>query len=363
MSRPARDRGARPFWIELSGENLELGERELASVLGVLAPSTPPAAPLPFGARLREVQLPSELDARDLARRIAFAHRVLVPLSEGPVDLLTEALVMQGATARSARVRLAPGVPAGIARTLPSVLGHAFVQGGGRIDLEHPDRDFLAFVLPHDPAAPVGEVPAALAEVVAEVPRAEAMSRRSKNRPFRKPVTLSPRLARCLVNFAQVPRGGRVLDPFCGTGALLLEAAEMGYRTTGADLEAEMIRGTLTNLESAGFPPEKLVQSSVRELARRLEGSLPFDGVVSDPPYGRASTTGGEGTAVVVEQLLEALPRLLRPGRRAALMLAGPELPELPRGIVLEERRRAERVHRSLTRWLVVLQRQNPETG
>lgn len=348
-----------PCWVELSGENLALADRELAACLAVLDPSVPPATPVPWGERWREVRLPSAGLERPLASRLAYAHRVARPLGEGTVDLLAETLVLQGGSGASARVRVASGAPSELQQTLPPLLGHAFVQGGGRIDLEQPDRDLLAIIRGPVSKEGPGATEGALVEVVAEVPRSEVESRRARHRPFRKPVTLPPRLARAVVNLARVPIGGTLLDPFCGTGALLLEAASLGYRTCGSDLDAEMVRGCLRNMEALGLPPQRLVQSAVSEVAERLDGLVPVDGVVGDPPYGRSASTGGSEPVEVLRQALEAVPRLLRSGGRAALVIEDPTPVRemLPSQLVQEDLVEAQRVHRSLTRWVVVLRR------
>ncbi|MDE1819576.1 MAG: methyltransferase domain-containing protein [Euryarchaeota archaeon] len=344
-------------WVELSGENLPLAERDLSACSSVLETGVPPPQALPWGdGRFCEVGFSRPGPGALLAQRLAFAHRVLRPVAEGDLDTLVDAMVLEGGGGSSARVRVASGGPPNLSRKLPQVLGHAFLQGGGRIDLESPDRDFLA-LLPTGSDDLRAENPAGLAEVIGEVPRGEAEARRAKNRPFRKPVTLPPRLARALVNLARVPLGGTVLDPFCGTGAILAEAADLGYDVSGADRDAEMVRGSLRNLSAQGIAPARMVQSDIGRLPSALEGQK-FDGVVFDPPYGRASGTGGEGSEKVLSDTLARLPELLSPGGRAAFLVHGPELlPELPSTLRREELLVGERVHRSLTRWVVVLQR------
>lgn len=45
-----------------------------------------------------------------------------------------------------------------------------------------------------------------------------------------------PQLVRALLNIAQIPQGGTVLDPMCGSGTALVEASLMGYVVVGVDL-------------------------------------------------------------------------------------------------------------------------------
>lgn len=64
---------------------------------------------------------------------------------------------------------------------------------------------------------------------------------------------LPPKLARMMVNMASAasrdnePR--RLLDPFCGTGVVLQEAALLGYNVYGTDLADKMVDYSQTNLD------------------------------------------------------------------------------------------------------------------
>jgi 16S rRNA G966 N2-methylase RsmD len=53
---------------------------------------------------------------------------------------------------------------------------------------------------------------------------------------FRYPAKFHPPVARALLT-RYAPRGGRVLDPFCGSGSLLVEAAADGYVSVGSDID------------------------------------------------------------------------------------------------------------------------------
>lgn len=60
---------------------------------------------------------------------------------------------------------------------------------------------------------------------------------------------LPPKLAQIIINLANPPENGVVLDPFCGTGVLLQEALLMGFEAHGTDLEPRMIEYSQENLE------------------------------------------------------------------------------------------------------------------
>lgn len=60
---------------------------------------------------------------------------------------------------------------------------------------------------------------------------------------------LPPKLAQTMLNLAQVGPGDRALDPFCGTGVVLQEAALMGASVYGTDINERMVHFSQVNLE------------------------------------------------------------------------------------------------------------------
>lgn len=106
-----------------------------------------------------------------------------------------------------------------------------------------------------------------------KVQNIDAYTRRDRERPARdtKVGMLPPKLAQIIINLAvgqlpedklesicDIPAGEpipfnllnkTILDPFCGTGVLLQEAALMGYHVAGTDLEPRMVSYSAKNLE------------------------------------------------------------------------------------------------------------------
>lgn len=81
-----------------------------------------------------------------------------------------------------------------------------------------------------------------------------ALAARDQGRPRRDAFVgmLPPKLAQIMINLAvgtPEVEAPRVLDPFCGTGVLLQEAALLGYSVYGTDLAEKMIQYTGDNLE------------------------------------------------------------------------------------------------------------------
>ena len=77
-----------------------------------------------------------------------------------------------------------------------------------------------------------------------------ALAARDQGRPKRDAFVgmLPPKLARMMVNYTGL-QSGRVLDPFCGTGVLLQEAALLGQDVYGSDLADKMVDFTRANLD------------------------------------------------------------------------------------------------------------------
>ncbi len=77
-------------------------------------------------------------------------------------------------------------------------------------------------------------------------------AKRDQARPARdaRVGMLPPKLAQILINLCgDLPEGSRLLDPFCGTGVVLQEAALIGYTPYGSDLEPRMVDYTRKNLD------------------------------------------------------------------------------------------------------------------
>ncbi len=78
-----------------------------------------------------------------------------------------------------------------------------------------------------------------------------AYTRRDQERPKRDAFVgmLPPKLAQMMINLSAPKLGARVLDPFCGTGVVLQEAALMGFKVYGTDLADKMIDYSKVNLD------------------------------------------------------------------------------------------------------------------
>jgi predicted RNA methylase len=103
--------------------------------------------------------------------------------------------------------------------------------------------------------------------------------RRHDTKPYRTSSSLSARLARALVNLVSPP-AQTILDPFCGTGSILLEAAALGLHAFGSDHNLKMVGMSRRNLAQFGY-------SVSVELGDAQDCTQTADAIVTDLPYGR----------------------------------------------------------------------------
>ena len=80
--------------------------------------------------------------------------------------------------------------------------------------------------------------------------REDFESRKAHLRPFPHPSSLHPKVARALVNLAGAKENEILLDPFCGTGGLLIEAGLMKIKVIGYDISKMMADGCIENLKN-----------------------------------------------------------------------------------------------------------------
>ncbi len=152
---------------------------------------------------------------------------------------------------------------------------------------------------------------------LATIPTKEFYERRPSIRPFFRSIALPVYLSRSLVNLSRVKEGMTFLDPFCGTGSILIEAALIGLRTIGLDLNWEMARGSVSNLRSYGLKIPFTIVGNALNLPLP-EGSI--DAIATDPPYGRAASTYGEKVKEVYNGFLREAYRVLRNRRYLVFM-------------------------------------------
>lgn len=337
--------------ILLSGEHPTLPLAELRALLAVHDPEATIEERGPVA-----VIHPADAAGTDAAlARMALGHEWgehwgTIPETAEGLTRLTSLSKPHGPRSGSAAVvATRRGTHHGLPRLdVERALGKALQALGHTIDLVHPGHAYFAWL-------DGGHV--FVGERRGSLDRARHEARNLDERAHFSPVSLHPRRAAALLHLARVPPGGRVLDPFCGTGAFVLEAALEGYQALGSDLDPFMVQGTLQSLADNGPTP---LDGTILEadIARVPDLLGPVDGVVADFPYGRASSSHDEDLAALYDRAFAAFRHLLPPGGHVVVGCAQPELlPGLARHGFAEMERHAERVHKSLTRHFVVARR------
>ncbi len=98
---------------------------------------------------------------------------------------------------------------------------------------------------------------------------------------------LPPKVARMLVNLALSttdPEGKTLLDPFCGSGTILLEGGLMKMKLVGNDLDPEQLSGARRNLDFFDLSA-KLMNYDAVKLSEHLRESVDF--IATEPYMGR----------------------------------------------------------------------------
>ncbi|KAK1935506.1 tRNA (guanine(10)-N2)-methyltransferase [Phytophthora citrophthora] len=131
-----------------------------------------------------------------------------------------------------------------------------------------------------------------------------------KRRAYIGPTSMESEMALLMSNMALVQPGDLVIDPFVGTGSVLIPCGTHGAMCYGTDIDIRVLLGTgvgvtgagvvpteeksdgkdrvnvTTNFKQYGLPLPELVRAdnSMSPLVKQCKGF--FDAVVCDPPYG-----------------------------------------------------------------------------
>ncbi len=97
----------------------------------------------------------------------------------------------------------------------------------------------------------------------------EEIEKRDMEKPVRRQeLSISPRLAKIMINLSQTGEREILVDCFCGIGVILQEALIQNIKVIGIDRDTNAIEGAKQNLEWAGFPKDdyKLINFDSRKV-------------------------------------------------------------------------------------------------
>jgi len=140
-----------------------------------------------------------------------------------------------------------------------------------------------------------------------------------------------------------------IIDPFCGTGGILIEAGSMKLNLIGLDILEKMVDYTEGNLKHFGLKAIVKV-SDVKDVSK-----FKFDAIVCDPPYGISTTTKGENIGKLMSRTMKSFSDCLQKGKRLIMAISNPLL--IPNEGFIVKKRFEWYIHKSLTRHLLVLEK------
>jgi tRNA (guanine10-N2)-dimethyltransferase len=326
----------------LSGEELSLPQAEIRAVIETYSPM---ATIEPLSARV----VYSTLDDLELIERVTqraaycrFGGKFL-QTSDEPLDLPEK---LQADSLPSGSTFVASSET--LERDLIGEIGGAIKERTrAKVSLENPQYVFQAEKVDQ------GFV---LAVAKGGFKEFSWRSRRPRARKFFLPSAIYPKLACALVNLSRIKENELFLDPFCGTGSLLIEASRMRARVLGSDLTRWIAKGALLNMNGLALDFEGIMRcDSTFE-------NFPFskvDGIATDVPYGRASSTRGKDTGTIIRQFTLAAGKIL--GKNGCCVIMHPSYVKLDLdGSAFElAERHLIYVHRNLTRAISILRRKD----
>jgi tRNA G10 N-methylase Trm11 len=159
-----------------------------------------------------------------------------------------------------------------------------------------------------------------LGRTIAVQPFAE-FSRRDYGRPARdsKSGMLPPKLARMMINLAQIKPEEVILDPFCGSGTILQESLILSYKNIiGSDISKRAIENAKKNLTWLLRPKQDsqpaLINTDVRCLSRRFKPKS-INAIITEPYLGPptiASEAWGAGPPFKRREPASKIKRIIR---------------------------------------------------
>ena len=165
-----------------------------------------------------------------------------------------------------------------------------------------------------------------------------------KKRPFIHTTTMPADRALLMANLAKIQTGSRVLDPFCGSGGLLLAASLLGGVCVGADIDVALLchrdqplpfapssnrphRGVekVSYMDSFAelklSDPKILVGLNIEDATAieqffKVNGAQGYQSILTDPPYGIRESISLKNEHQMMQRLCEVGQNLLTRGGR-----------------------------------------------
>jgi len=313
---------------ELSGENQDLAAAEIACVGTVTTRAN--------GIAVADTPNPDEVT------RLAETHTISILLGEcdgtyqALHDLLESLKITTDATYCCRARKIHPAVVDASQLELEKMMGSLIT---GKVSFKNPDTIYRAVF---------SEGHCWFGKVLHSIDRGGYSSRNPGQRAYFHPGVMMPLMARALVNLTCVRRGELLLDPFCGTGGMLLECQILGIHAIGSDYDQEMLNGCRLNI-----PDGSIIRADATQTPYSDES---FDAVATDLPYGQSTRIGADTLDTLYRCSLAEIRRVLKKGRKAVVVTHKDIRPFAKQAGFEVAGFYEQYVHKSLTRRIVVLQ-------
>jgi tRNA G10 N-methylase Trm11 len=164
-----------------------------------------------------------------------------------------------------------------------------------------------------------------------------AFQKRDIGRPKQRTIfSISPRLSNILINLSWARKGDRLLDPFCGIGTILQEAALNGIEINGIDADEECIDSCKENLKwlskeyslNLSDLDKKILQGDAKLLSQYFKEDS-IDCVATEPYLGpplREKPSVEEAGKILneikglYEKTLSEMYKVLKRGKKVAMI-------------------------------------------
>ncbi len=312
------------FFILLTGENEKLAVEEVKSVINTVEGHI-----RIIGIKGRIVFLESKLENIEyIARRIVLAHAVYENILTLDIldfkDLKLEVVLKYAiknidvkkvfGKCNSFRIGeikvLEKGRSFKETNILRMKVGELLKRiSGCKVDLRNPDIQVDIFVT-HNSII--------IGKWITKTARKDVLRYGPAIRPIKQSSTMNPLHARVLVNLSQIKNQELLLDPFCGTGGILIEGGQVGANLIGVDINAKMLRGCSVNLRFFSLKQYRLFRGNALYLPLKDDC---IDAIATDPPYGKAASTHGVNFEKLMREFLEEAERVLKKMRYVAFAM------------------------------------------
>jgi len=326
------------YLFELGGENTELGKYEALELL-----KTEKYAPnlILDNKNIVIIEVSEKIKTR-VVQRLAMTKRlsrIIFYHKEEDIDIIAKKIDEIDIGKRSFAIR-SINKTKNSETTLAKKLGEK-VPIHNKINLTKPDVKILYYA---DKMSVVS-----IWNKEKETYYSQCLEHHIKHRPFFSPISIHPRIARSMVNLSNCSLENKIIDPFCGTGGILIEIANMKIKGIGIDILGKMVEYSSGNLKHYALSAE-IIKGDIQKIK-----NYNINAIVTDPPYGISTTTRGEGVEELMLRSLSLFSKKLKSGQRLVMAVSKPELVQSNHFRILYQFEWY--IHKSLTRNIMVMEK------